>query len=371
MAKMSSPQLLMRLLKDPGITDDWGSGDFTEVSELAVFFQIEPIIFSLLKNRNAPLPLEQYSELKHQYLHSLAKNITFWQDFLTINRVFAERKIPMVPLKGMDILTRFYPSFETRMMVDVDILIKEKQYEEAVAALQKLGYEKRLDGLKESYWRNKHCHVKFYKEPVCVEVHWGLDCKRGPIPLLPHLWERIQQRKVQDQPISILSNEDALFSYALHLRRFSGSVPLKQVFDVARIINETEYFSWDYVLNESARCHMQATVFFLLTQVAIYTNARIPNGIMKGLRIPQWQKNAIRRLIAKHTFQIEFSAKLNYLKAHFLLYDTIIEPIWYIINIPYEQFCKFYDLPAYTKKSTFFYVSRFAYIPIKHILSYH
>lgn len=332
--------------------------------KLVEVYNIAPLLFYKLKDHKARVPPDIYTHLKSRYLRNILINKVFWNDFLRISDIFRQNNVALLPLKGVDTLIRFYPYFDLRAMVDIDILIKEGQFAQAEKILSELNYSKKLYGLKEEYWRKHQCHITFYKEGVTVEVHWGLDFKRGKRTILPRLWERIQAIEFKDHKVDIFSPEDALFSFALHLRRFGNMLFLKQVFDVAKIIKESSGFDWDYVLRESKIGKMEATVYFILMQVSLFTKTEVPEEIFNQLNISTWQKTLIRKFILKYTFQTEISMKNAYLKAHFLLYDSLYEPIIYIVNIPYEQFCKFYFLKPYTKKADLLYNLRFIYMPI-------
>jgi hypothetical protein len=338
--------------------------NYEKLIELANFHNLTALIFYKLQEHAKELPQNIYLSLKSCYLNNISINLKLWQEFLKINEAFKENNIPLLPLKGIDILARFYPSFDLRNMVDIDILIKKEHFAEIEKALSSLGYQKNLLGLKEEYWRKHQCHIAFYKDYTVVEAHWGLDFKRGNRVILPRLWERAKEKQAGNHKITILSPEDAIFSFALHLRRFGNILSLKQAFDVAKTIKESPGFDWDYVLKECKTSKIKATLYFILMQVCLFTETNIPPEIFKKLNLPCWQKMLIKKLILQNTFQIPPSLKNNYLKAHFLLYDNLCEPILYLINIPYEQFCKFYTLKPYTLKSNLLYGLRLFYIPV-------
>lgn len=337
--------------------------DISKLVELARLHNILPLIFYKLKKYGGSVAAEAQAYLKNQYLSSLKRNLCFWREFLNISDIFYQRNIAMVPIKGVDILVRFYPFFDTRSMCDIDILVREGELTQAGSVLRELGYQEKLCGLKEEYWRRKQCHIAFWKEPVIVEVHWGLDFKRGKRIILSRLWERTKDSTVQNHKVKLLSDEDALFCFALHWRRFGNIFSLKQVLDVAHIIKEAPAFDWDYVLKEGKQGMMKAALYFILMQARLFCEADIPEDIFKKLNLPFWQKILIKRFLLRHTFEVNPSLKKLYLKAHLLLYDNILEPIFYLINIPYEQFCKFYDLKPYTKKSYLLYSLRLLYMP--------
>lgn len=341
---------------------------------LARLHNLEPIVFYRLsritgsrfagKDYTEHIPGHIYSYLRAEYIGNIRRNIKFWNEFLKINTAFRENNLSLLPLKGIDTLIRFYPYFDLRSMCDIDILIKEEEFLQVETVLSDLGYKKTLYGLRQEYWRKEQCHIAFYKDKTMVEAHWGLDFKRANRIILPHLWERTIQVEAGNHKISIFSPEDAFFSFTLHWRRFGNILSLKQVLDVARIIKESPRFDWDYVLKESGRGKMEAVIYFILMQVRLFFETEIPEDIFKKLNIPYWQKNLIKKFLFKYTFETQIPLKKLYLKAHFLLYDNLSEPILYLINIPPEQFCKFYSLKPYTNKANLLYRLRFIYMPI-------
>jgi hypothetical protein len=161
----------------------------------------------------------------------------------------------------------------------------------------------------------------------------------------------------------LLSPEDTLFVLALHQRHFGKSLSLKYACDTALLLNKYgQGMDWDYVLNQSEKNKTRASLFFTLYQAKFWLNTAIPEKIWRDLskKIPRREK--IKKFTAKNTFSVNKNSQNLYLKTFFLLYDTIYEPIIYILNIPLEQFAKFYDLKPYTKKTAFLYHFRMLYI---------
>lgn len=342
--------------------------DFRKLSALSQLHGITPLVFSKLKNYNLNIPRDVYLSLKSCYLYNLEKNLKFWHEFLRINALFKESNIAVLPLKGIDILTRFYSTFTLRTMVDIDLLIKEEQFAQAQEVLSNLGYQKKLRGFKEEYWRKSHYQVAFYKNKLVVELHWRMEFKRNNAAILPYLWKRTNEVMIENNKVTILSPEDALFSLALNLRHFGNIYSLRQILDATKIIKASARFDWDYVLKEARQGMVQATLYFILLQLNLFTDIKIPVDIMKKLKVPFWQKALIKKSLLRHTFQIRISVKKSYLGAYFLLYDNIWKTILYLINVPYEQFCQFYNLTPYTRQTNLLYNLRFIYMPISFFL---
>lgn len=348
----------------------WKGVHVSRFLELARINEIKPLLFQKLKIHATKVPKNIYAHLKETYHLNIARNLSFWKEYLGILRHFEKSHIRVVPIKGMDILIRFYPEIALRVMADIDILVREEDIEKADRILLGMGYQKQLLGFRQRYWRQNHCHFGYTKGSSIIELHWALDFKRDKANILPELWKRTNTVIIEGQHISLLSSEDAFFAFALHLRRFGNIFSLKQILDTARIIRDTSGFDWSYIARESKKSNLQSTVFFVLSQIDLLTEVTIPKTLLDSIKTALWKKALVRKMITKLSLTISPSLKKNYLLAHFLLYDSVWKALRYALFIPYEQFCNFYDLTPYTKKTDIAYRARIAYIPLKAISSF-
>jgi len=342
--------------------------DWEIFSSLIQHHELLPITYILLKDKSGLIPPSIYKRLETGYFYSLANNMLLWDQFLAIARAFNDWDSPLTPLKGLSFIGDIYPDINYRSMVDIDILVREESLSLAGDILVNMGYNKCLGGLTEAYWRKKQCHIAFLKQlspsrSVLVEVHWDLDFKRQIDPILPLLWKRTEEKNIEGQRIRFLSCEDTIFSLALHKRRFGNILSLKGVCDLACLINKFKsQINWEYILKWSRTSRIRTTLYFSLAQVNLIDDNIISKAVLKDLGVPYWKRQAIHKLIFKNTFSFADINK-TYLMAHFLLYDSIWEPINYIINIPQEQFAKFYGFTPYSEKASLLHRMRLLYMP--------
>ena len=351
------------LIKDRGV-------DWARFKDLVSYHGLVPFIYPILKGDVHLLPESLVKTTEATYYYSMAHTLRLQQKFLELHSAFREKGILIVPIKGMALLEELYFNCPVRPSVDIDILVKEKELEKACYILEDLGYKKELEGLKESYWRDKQYHFIFTKKDLqwfspIVELHWDLDYRRKRRQLLPEMFKRLRDFFIHNEAVKLISVEDTFFSLALHQRRFGLALSLRNVCDMAILLNKYQAdFDWDYVLRESKKSLVCSTIFFALCQINLFFEVNIPKYVYRELRIPVWKKKIIQLFIKKNTFLPNQNKQLKnlYLKVHFLLYDNMWEPIDYILNIPREQFSKFYGLLSYDKKTDFFYRYRLFYI---------
>lgn len=357
-----------------GVRDLLNSVNWERFKDLIIYHDLTPFTYSVLKDFNSFLPKDLREFLKNNYYCVLVRCQRLWQEFLRISMAFQQMGIMLLPIKGMALLYDIYSYKPIRPMTDLDLLVKEEDLPKAELIFCELGYRKELYGLEEEYWRKNQCHIAFYKKEEekapFVELHWSLDFKRENRNILPKLWERIREINVDGKTIKLLSPEDTLFSLALHNRRFGKTLCLKNVYDLILLLNKhASGFGWDYVLNQSRKYGICSTLFFILYQANLLLGLKLPKYVWRELDLPTWKRRIIQRFIEKNTFLSteEMQNKNLYLKSHFLLYDSFWKPINCVINIPKEQFTKYYGLAIYTERTKFLYQMRLLYMPLKYI----
>jgi len=342
--------------------------DWQKFKELLAYHELFGFVFHILKEVSGRIPADFVSTLKNSYYYSLSSSQKIWAEFLRIYSLFEKSGVILLPLKGASFLEDIYSENPVRPMVDLDCLVKEADLNQAEGILSRLGYKKELGGLKEEYWRNKQYHLTFNnygsQRATIVELHWGLDYKRNGLNLYPELWSRCRHLDLGDRKIQVLSVEDAFFSLALHNRRFGKPLCLKNVYDFVMLINKYgNNFDWDYILAQCRRYRLFCCAYFFIFQASFAFGTKIPGGVIKRLKVSRHKRALIERFVKKNTFRSE--EKNLFLKSHFLLYDDFWEPVEYIINIPQEQFAKYYRLRPYERRTSLYYRWRFLYIPFK------
>lgn len=342
------------------------------LEELLFFHEINPFFYMITKPYAHLLPARMKELLPWFYYHAALNNQLMCEKYQVICNIFQKNGIELLPIKGIALLYDLYAEFPVRPMADIDVLICEDDYEKTRRILKDINYEIELRGLTEAYWKTKQCHVPFRENSEersmkqAIEVHWGLGFKkRCGRTLLPHLWERLTTITIDNKKLRLLSPEDVLFSLALHQRRFRRTLCLKYVLDTALLLRKyRKEFDWNYVSQECKRARLLSCVYFLLLQGQLFFNSPDFTRGIQRLSLHKYKRNIMERFIGNnldsyHLFQ---RVKENYLKSHFLLYDTYLEPLMCILTIPLEQFAKFYNFPPYNRKTRVVYKFRFPYM---------
>jgi hypothetical protein len=345
--------------------------------DLLVYHELHALVFPMTRDYIDSFPEALLNFLKINYYACVVRNQQLWEEYLRIFDAFKAARCSIVPIKGIAFLAEIYSSIPARPMTDIDVLVKEGELDMAKSIFLSLGYRQTYDENEEKYWRTKQCHISFSRSGPAklgflADVHFGLDFKRHGRNILPRLWDRVVEVDSNGRKIKLLSPEDTLFSLALHERRFGKTLCLKNVFDLALTLDKNkEAFDWEYVLREAKDGSMSGCVYYMLYQAVGYLGASIPEQVLQRLDISKVRKMMIRGFVNRNIFRLENTKerKYLYLKSHFLLYDNFWEPLEYIINIPLEQFSKFYSLRKNAASTNALYRFRLIYMPYKYILT--
>ncbi|MCM8784128.1 MAG: nucleotidyltransferase family protein [Candidatus Omnitrophica bacterium] len=347
------------------------------LDKLIIYHEIAPAFYLAISSLFHLIPQKTKTLLEWFYFNTGFKNHIIFEEFIKLYDKFKEKGIEILPIKGVAFLLDLYDSFYVRSIADIDILIRREYYSKGESVLMNLGFQKDLHGLEEAYWKLYQCHISFRDKeknndlPIMVDLHWALDFKRKGRYVLANLWKRLRTIRIKNNNnINLLSPEDNLFSLALHLRRFGNPFSFKYVIDTALLFRKYgSDFDWDYFLKEAKKEGLWSCSYFLI--FLANSIIEIPELKYSAKKIPlsNYKRKIIEKLILKKLcFLNDLLAqnlRKNYLQSHFLFYDGFFEPIYYILNIPLEQFAKFYNLKPYNQKTRIKYSFRFLYIPTK------
>jgi hypothetical protein len=311
-----------------------------------------------------------FAQLKNNYMMTVKDNMLKQKEFIDIHNVFETAGMPLVPIKGMALLFDVFQSDLSRSMADIDILIKKGDLEKAKQLMQNLGYKTALGNFSEEYYTGYYHHLPFFKASM-VELHWDLAVPRPNKIILPELWDRLQKIEHNNAFLNILSPEDTIFSLALHLSRFNTPFSLKPIYDIYRIMEKYDKeIDWEYLSKYSGLNRLNSIIYYSLVSVKTIFEYPVSEkelgmfypGILRAsllkLFINRVKNRGVTRLIKSASFR-----KYAYIFLRILLYDYLCDFIKFIVFIPEEEFSRFYSIKFPSKISSAIYSLRFLAMP--------
>ena len=206
------------------------SDDCKTLLQIGAKQSILPIILRGLKKAGAPA--EVVKECDRARLKDTRQYIIQNDALQKIGRALEGEQIPYIPLKGA-VLRQLYPVPELRTSCDIDVLVKEDDVEEAVAAI-----ENATDIVKKK--RNYH-DISMVNSQIHLELHFSiLENMENIDKLLSHVWDYAVQNEGSRYK---LTPEFQIFHIAAHMsyHMVHGGLGIRPFLDLWLLRTKTEY----------------------------------------------------------------------------------------------------------------------------------
>lgn len=131
-------------------------------------FHLYPQVYILLKNsgRLGELPESFRQKLEDGYGQTLGQSAYIKYKEKELAELFEQHRIEMILLKGARFAERYYGHFSARTSSDIDLLVRQSRFSEAIEALKREGYVHEM---------TVEHHARIIKNRFLVELHWTLD----------------------------------------------------------------------------------------------------------------------------------------------------------------------------------------------------
>lgn len=129
-------------------------------------------------------PEKQARQVRQKLQGAMLHAMRHEKAFMELLGQFEEQKIRFIPIKGIDLAYRIYPSPSLRPFGDWDIFLHPDDFSRATSFLVDQGWRDLLTQNKE----DNHHSSPLVKEPFVLEPHWTLSCFAHTSPY--DIWER-------------------------------------------------------------------------------------------------------------------------------------------------------------------------------------
>ncbi len=185
-------------------------------------------------------------------------------ELLRLHKLFTEKQVEMVPLKGVLLSQLIYGDPGIRYSVDLDILVKPDQVAVAEKILGEEGYYNEyfkyaLTAKQKAHIRTHIHHMVFVHINIGLhlELHWSLG------PWLPEqvatVWNHTKKMEWHGISINTLDNETLLLVLCDHGARHEWS-NLKWLGDVAQLLVSGRITDWELLLSLAHRLDLLRTL---------------------------------------------------------------------------------------------------------------
>jgi hypothetical protein len=195
------------------------------------------------------IPYEAIERLRTRNSHGRRQALFQAAELIRLIKLFTGQGIDVIPLKGVFLSHLLYGDLGMRFSVDLDILVKPAQVEQAEQILLAEGYFCDYHGLALSARQKQHVrtHIHHYdfvhaKSGLHVELHWNFG---SWLPVqVSTLLNHTTQQKWQGNSVTCLDDDALLLMLCDHGARHEWC-NLKWLGDVARLLADEQKIKWE------------------------------------------------------------------------------------------------------------------------------
>ena len=210
----------------------------SQLCKLASKNKVQGFLYLAIKNGSVTVPASVEASFKQVYMTNLMRDVTQSEERENIRKHFSEENIDFMFLKGSH-LKELYPAPEIRYMVDMDILVHEKDLKKGQDFLLSQGFEQVMNNGKD---------IIFGKKPfLTIELHQMLFVEDYFMhDYFTDTWKRSERVSEHEYKMSI----NDLYVYVLaHLAEHyleAGSCfrPMMDLFLMEKKLSETLDFNY-------------------------------------------------------------------------------------------------------------------------------
>ncbi len=208
--------------------------------------------------------------MQREYYLAVTQHLLQSAEVDTLLTILRTRQVDPIVLKGFALGMTIYPTPETRVTSDVDLLIAPEQIEVARQALMQRDYKD--IGLTPEERPDLHCLMEVWRElsdgqKIVIEVHWHLFKAPQYITLdMQSMYECAVQSSYKDVVYRVLQPVDQLIHACGHLLlNHQRDLKLLWLLDLVLLVKWYGHtWDWDEVVRRAHQFHLAGAVRYWL-----------------------------------------------------------------------------------------------------------
>lgn len=234
----------------------------------------------LHKHLSSLVPTHFLSRLKRESVANSQNVLHLVAKQLRIYKLFKENHIPVALFKGPLLAQMAYGEISLRQAGDIDILINRRNFEQARALLESLGYEMypRLTSAQLASHLNNHCELQFMRDEwfTVVDLHWDLAPRSFVFNLhADEVMSRLQTISLAGTTVETFGAEDLVLYLSMHGAKHLWR-RLEWIASLAEVLRATPELNWPLLVQRTEQAHATRMLDLGLRLVEKFSDLRIP-----------------------------------------------------------------------------------------------
>jgi len=385
--KNNAERVFFKILSkdDAGVISDelrrLSDDTWEQLLRLAIKTALVPAFYKRLLALNFKnIPQGITANLKNTYLFNLKRNLILEHELFKVISFFKENSITAIPLKGPVLAKYLYGDIALRSApVDLDILVKEKDFLKAKDLSEKLGYGLLARNNNEFFcnFDLKYSRQLLFKKHngqegnLFLELHYDL---RGVFVYAPldDFWQGLSEFDTGKIIVLMPTKENLLLYMCLAVMPITEFIEVRYIFDLHTLISRYgKEINWRQLKRKLEGSRHESCVYFALklsqklfrTNIPIGFPEKLKPGIIKTATLSLWvNKNNV--LCIKYDRSLRwyyFFTSWHYF-ASSLLYSRNFPDCIRIINkkifLPKTEVENLYSTPGSSKILPLLYLKR-------------
>lgn len=217
------------------------------------------------------VPQTVLERLRAAYLQIAAMGMQNLAHLKVLAEALSESGVQMIALKGAALIEKVYGDPGLRPLSDVDIMVRERDWQVIRGVLRKLGYnpvEKDFAELPPKLTKHDiQAHIQYLSSSgICLEFQFDLFTLGIGMLDVEGVWNRAREVEIGGAKMLALGPEDELLQLTVHANRH-GYARLKWLVDIAETLRQEDGLDWDLLISLAKREQLQTSVYSTLVHI--------------------------------------------------------------------------------------------------------
>ena len=269
----------------------WGLLDWNKIIAIGKHQNLLPLFYQALSRQGLleDLPCREKEILEDDFLDQTALTLLYDDQLKVILNSFQQSGIPCILLKGISIALEFYQPRESRAYTDLDLLIKEGDFDKAKRILIELGFSisnPEGEEIRKKYF-NSVSFSKSEAHQIDLDLHWEtfmISWNERAFLGRRKVWENIRWIECSGQRLPVLQPEMLILYLALHFTLHHHFGKLLSLCDLDRVIKKWEReIDWDELIQEAIAAKIKKPTYYSLRLAHDLLETDVPERVFKAL----------------------------------------------------------------------------------------